>query len=479
MRLPSLLLLLLLAALPVAAQPYLYVGRETTGLIDRVNEAGGGATREAQFVAPPSDLAFDGTYLYASSVPGNEIARIDTRAPSSSNVENLWVTGASGGDIAGVTTDNAFLYWTDRTNRTITRMPLDKSSAPVVIATLPANASIYHITADATYLYWADAGRDAIGRMRKDGAGAVQASWVSGLNDPTGVTTAGIVRLLDQPNREQQPHRPRRQGRDDELRQGVGSDERVVHPVRHYGNADQPVLAAARDGWRTSPRRRAAIHPHRYAARQLVRRGRHKLGRSARHHRHDEHGRQPARRTDGVLGHARRRVGSARLDDGERDQQRWFPRGAPRAKRGRLRRHRLCARRWDDARSAVVYVQRVRPRARRPPLSPAPSRSRRRAHVLACRRTRGRARRGCAADRLPNPARDAARIAVQVARAQHVDVSVYDLLGRRVASVFSGPMEAGEAASVALGAAQLPSGIYSVVATGETFRTTQSFTVAR
>ena len=79
----------------------------------------------------------------------------------------------------------------------------------------------------------------------------------------------------------------------------------------------------------------------------------------------------------------------------------------------------------------------------------------------------------------PNPMRDAAALTVSVAQAQAVRVSLYDVLGRLVATPFDGALEAGTSARVALDASALAPGLYVVRVAGETFAETQRVTVAR
>ena len=79
----------------------------------------------------------------------------------------------------------------------------------------------------------------------------------------------------------------------------------------------------------------------------------------------------------------------------------------------------------------------------------------------------------------PNPTATAARLALTVARAQDVEVAVYDVLGRRVQALFAGPMAEGEARTFRVDAAALAPGAYVVRAQGEHFAETTRFTVAR
>lgn len=70
----------------------------------------------------------------------------------------------------------------------------------------------------------------------------------------------------------------------------------------------------------------------------------------------------------------------------------------------------------------------------------------------------------------PNPFADRAAIHLVVQRAEHVSVSVYDLLGRRVAELFSGWVEAQQERRISFDAAALPAGQYLILVEGETFR---------
>lgn len=79
----------------------------------------------------------------------------------------------------------------------------------------------------------------------------------------------------------------------------------------------------------------------------------------------------------------------------------------------------------------------------------------------------------------PNPTSGMASIALAVDRAQHVDVAVYDILGRQVAQVFSGALAGGVQELFDVDTAGFPAGLYFVRATGEAFASTQQLTVVR
>ena len=77
----------------------------------------------------------------------------------------------------------------------------------------------------------------------------------------------------------------------------------------------------------------------------------------------------------------------------------------------------------------------------------------------------------------PNPARGMARLALRVPVAQHVEVAVYDVLGRRVASIFEGEVVAGELRVLWLDTQSLSNGTYIVRAQGSSAVITQRLTV--
>ena len=78
-----------------------------------------------------------------------------------------------------------------------------------------------------------------------------------------------------------------------------------------------------------------------------------------------------------------------------------------------------------------------------------------------------------------NPFRTETALSLSVATAQDVTVDVVDLLGRRVATLFSGAMRPASTERLTLSAAGLPSGVYVVRAVGETFSLSERVTLAR
>ena len=79
----------------------------------------------------------------------------------------------------------------------------------------------------------------------------------------------------------------------------------------------------------------------------------------------------------------------------------------------------------------------------------------------------------------PNPASERATLALTVDTAQRVTAAVYDLTGRRVATLLDRGVAAGEAVTLSVDGSALPAGVYAVRVTGETFETTQRVSIVR
>lgn len=79
----------------------------------------------------------------------------------------------------------------------------------------------------------------------------------------------------------------------------------------------------------------------------------------------------------------------------------------------------------------------------------------------------------------PNPSAGTARIAVYTATPQTVSVDVFDMVGRRVAQPFSGPMAPVRGSDLAVDLRGLAPGLYVVRVVGETFTETRRVTVVR
>jgi hypothetical protein len=79
----------------------------------------------------------------------------------------------------------------------------------------------------------------------------------------------------------------------------------------------------------------------------------------------------------------------------------------------------------------------------------------------------------------PNPVRQAASARLAVTRPGHATVAVYDVLGRRVATLHDGPARPGAPLDLRLDASALASGVYLLRATTPSGLTTRRFTVVR
>ena len=79
----------------------------------------------------------------------------------------------------------------------------------------------------------------------------------------------------------------------------------------------------------------------------------------------------------------------------------------------------------------------------------------------------------------PNPFSGTSRFTFTAREAQAVNVALYDALGRRVAVLFDGAVEANAATTTTVDGANLPAGLYVVRVTGERFHATRTLTLAR
>ena len=79
----------------------------------------------------------------------------------------------------------------------------------------------------------------------------------------------------------------------------------------------------------------------------------------------------------------------------------------------------------------------------------------------------------------PNPFNPRAAFELEVAQSQHVRVSLYDALGRRVAVLFEGVVEAGAVQEVQIEGAGLSSGVYLYRAEGERFQATRQVSLVK
>jgi hypothetical protein len=86
---------------------------------------------------------------------------------------------------------------------------------------------------------------------------------------------------------------------------------------------------------------------------------------------------------------------------------------------------------------------------------------------------------GLAVQAYPNPVTADARVTVSTGRPQDVTLTVYDLLGRRVARLYEGRVTPAEPVRRRLDGAALGSGAYFVRAQGGTGAATTRLTVVR
>ncbi len=80
---------------------------------------------------------------------------------------------------------------------------------------------------------------------------------------------------------------------------------------------------------------------------------------------------------------------------------------------------------------------------------------------------------------LPNPTTGRATLTLRAGQAQEVEVALFDVLGRRVATLFDGALGAGEARGVQVETAALTPGLYVVRATGAGASAVRTLTVTR
>ena len=79
----------------------------------------------------------------------------------------------------------------------------------------------------------------------------------------------------------------------------------------------------------------------------------------------------------------------------------------------------------------------------------------------------------------PNPFQQVAELALTVREVRHVRAEMFDVLGRRVALLHDGPLEANRAHRLAIDGRDLANGLYLVRVVGERFAETRRVMVAR
>ena len=79
----------------------------------------------------------------------------------------------------------------------------------------------------------------------------------------------------------------------------------------------------------------------------------------------------------------------------------------------------------------------------------------------------------------PNPFSQSTTITLALKEAQHIEITVYDMLGRRVTTLYEGLVEAKQQRTFTFEAGSLPSGPYFIRAIGETFADTKQVLLVR
>ncbi len=79
----------------------------------------------------------------------------------------------------------------------------------------------------------------------------------------------------------------------------------------------------------------------------------------------------------------------------------------------------------------------------------------------------------------PNPASDRSTLTLRVDAAQLVYAAVYDLTGRRIATLLNRTVASGETVALEVDGAALPAGVYVVRVAGETFETSERVSIVR
>src|SRR5690606_3983547 len=79
----------------------------------------------------------------------------------------------------------------------------------------------------------------------------------------------------------------------------------------------------------------------------------------------------------------------------------------------------------------------------------------------------------------PNPFNPQTQFTLTLAREEHVNIAVFDLLGRQVALLHDGMLSANEAHRFRFEASTLPSGLYFIRAVGASFQASRSITLLK
>ncbi|WP_457652233.1 T9SS type A sorting domain-containing protein, partial [Rhodocaloribacter sp.] len=79
----------------------------------------------------------------------------------------------------------------------------------------------------------------------------------------------------------------------------------------------------------------------------------------------------------------------------------------------------------------------------------------------------------------PNPFNPVTRLSLSVRETERVEVSVYDVTGRRVGLLHQGPVKAGQTRELVFDGSRLGSGLYFIRARGESFEATRQVVLVK
>jgi virginiamycin B lyase len=157
--------------------------------IGRANLDGSGAKRG--FIpgpAGPQGIAVDGDHIYWANGLGDSIARADL---DGSHVDESFIDGPP--NPTGLAVDGAHIYWANADlgdGTTIGRADIDGTH--VDEAFIDGASSPLGLAVDGDHIYWANFGTDAIGRAGIDGSNADQ-EFITGASSPAGVSVASAA----------------------------------------------------------------------------------------------------------------------------------------------------------------------------------------------------------------------------------------------------------------------------------------------
>lgn len=174
-----------LAAVPTAAEAYLYWGNFHTGNVLRASNDG--TAINASFMTGMgnvSGLAVNDTHLFYGTQAGDRIGRA-----------SLDGTGRNGSFSIGtkdpyqMAVDGTHVYWAGFQGASaVDRAPLAGGAVQRVV---PNAGSPVGFAMDSTYFYWSNVYTGTISRSRRDGVGGITASLISGASNPNGVAVNG------------------------------------------------------------------------------------------------------------------------------------------------------------------------------------------------------------------------------------------------------------------------------------------------